>query len=381
MPGAPFNPTTGERAPLAPPPDAGTRLALFQVIGDDPTDSATQDTHDNYVVCRGYEDPDFRYLHDPYTFPATTPINVAKPYSLRGTNPYVLGQVIVAARIKGRLGFNPGKAATTVGQPADLDEEVELLLDDDSKSISWMEVSAPPQVSVSTPTIAVLSENLAANPWASHSYISGPASPWSTTADGTVYGMQPLSGDFKFQVVESGATIINPLPFSFLSGAEVRVANHDGLWVVLGPANDIIRASVPGTSAGGSFITWGSVSADYGIFTASTDELTIGSAIGNMKFLAEWDVALGIVGTGGLAADIRTTAALQKNGATLTSSFNRRSTSDVTSLLNFAEHQHHGRGEVTLTAGDVLKLAISFTSGTPTIGASNVTLTPILGGL
>src|SRR5688572_9320013 len=106
MPGAPFNPATGERAPLGAYPPRGTTLALFQVVGDDPQDPDTADTHDNYVVCRGYEadaDPNFRYLHDPYTKPDTTPINVAKPYSLRGTFPYTQGQVIVAARIKNRL--------------------------------------------------------------------------------------------------------------------------------------------------------------------------------------------------------------------------------------------------------------------------------------
>src|SRR5678815_1342131 len=111
MPGAPFNPLTGERAPLDRPPTKGTVLSLFQVVEDD--------THDNYVVCRGYEaeeDPEFRYLHDPYTVPTTTPINVAKPYSVRGTFPYEQGQVILAARVKGKLGYNPGKAVT-VGQP------------------------------------------------------------------------------------------------------------------------------------------------------------------------------------------------------------------------------------------------------------------------
>jgi hypothetical protein len=137
IPGAPFNPMTGERAPLAPEPVRGTTLALFQVI--------EEDTHDNYVVCRGHEadsDPTFTYLHDPSTVPTTTPINVAKPYVVRGTNPYVVGQIVVAARIKGKLGYNPGKAETTVGHPADLDEVVELLLDDDDVGIAWLDIGA-----------------------------------------------------------------------------------------------------------------------------------------------------------------------------------------------------------------------------------------------
>jgi len=150
MPGAPFNPATGERAPLGAYPGRGTTLALFQVVGDDPQDPATADTHDNYVVCRGYEadfDPNFRYLHDPYTKPDTTPINVAKPYSARGTFPYTQGQVIVAARIKNRLGYNAAKAtAPTVGQPEDLEDELELLLDDDDKGIAWLDISTPQPV-------------------------------------------------------------------------------------------------------------------------------------------------------------------------------------------------------------------------------------------
>lgn len=138
MPGAPFNPATGENALLGQYPNKGTTLALFQVI--------EEDTHDNYVVCRGHEaddDPYFRYLHDPYTVLTTTPINVAKPYSVRGTFPYELGQVLVAARIKGKLGFNPGKAVT-VGQPADLDEVISLLTDDAGVGIAWMEVGGTP---------------------------------------------------------------------------------------------------------------------------------------------------------------------------------------------------------------------------------------------
>ena len=100
QPGAPFNPATGQHAQLGPLPSKGTTLALFQVV--------EEDTHDNYVVCRGYEaesDQEFRFLHDPYTVPTTTPINVAKPYGVRGTNPYELGQVIVAARRASMTGW------------------------------------------------------------------------------------------------------------------------------------------------------------------------------------------------------------------------------------------------------------------------------------
>ncbi len=148
MPGAPFNPVTGQRAQMGLPDTPGTILATFQVIGDDPTDTATQDTHANYVVCRGYEpeiDQYFRYLHDPKTNPGSKSIKVAKPYGVRGTYPYKRGQIIVAARVATRFGFNQGKAGVSTGQPADLDEEVDLLFDDDNVAVSWIDLgsSAP----------------------------------------------------------------------------------------------------------------------------------------------------------------------------------------------------------------------------------------------
>lgn len=151
IPGAPFNPVTGQRAQMNPQATPGTILATFQVIGDDPDDEATQDTHENYVVCRGFEpqiDPFFRYLHDPKTKPDTTSIKVAKPYAVRGTYPYKQGQILVAARILTRLGANQGKAVTSVGHPADLDEQAELLLDDDDVAIAWLDISTAPKPGV-----------------------------------------------------------------------------------------------------------------------------------------------------------------------------------------------------------------------------------------
>lgn len=149
MPGAPFNPATGQHAALTPFPAKGTTLGFFQVIGDDPADPDTADTHDNYVVCRGYEsesDPEHQFLHDPYTHDTTTPINVAKPYGVRGTFPYVQGQVIVAARIRNKLGYNAGKAVTTVGQPEDLDELIGLLTDDAGVGIAWLDIGTSQQL-------------------------------------------------------------------------------------------------------------------------------------------------------------------------------------------------------------------------------------------
>ena len=147
MPGAPFNPATGERAPLGRYATRGTTLATFQVIGDFPPSPEHQDTHANYIVCRGYDpdaDPHFRHLYDPYTGPASQSINVAKPYALRGNHPYVLGQIVIAARIRTKLGNNQGVASESTGHPADLDEAIEILLDDGDVAVQWLDISTQP---------------------------------------------------------------------------------------------------------------------------------------------------------------------------------------------------------------------------------------------
>jgi hypothetical protein len=100
-----------------------SRVAMMQVI--------EADTHDNYVVCRGF-DPETNKLHER--------LCVAKPYSVRGTTPYVIGQVFAAMKARTRLGDNPGVASESTGQPADLDEVIDLLTDDDNSPIYWIEL-------------------------------------------------------------------------------------------------------------------------------------------------------------------------------------------------------------------------------------------------
>lgn len=135
----PFNPMTGERADLA-MHGIVTRCAMMQVIGDDET-VANEDTHDNYVICRGF---------DPETQKFYSSIAVAKPYGLRGTFPYRLGQVFPAIKAKTRLGDNCGVSHTTVGQPVDLSEVIDLLLDDSSAPIYWLDISGGTGASILT---------------------------------------------------------------------------------------------------------------------------------------------------------------------------------------------------------------------------------------
>jgi hypothetical protein len=105
---------------------------MMQIIGDDETET-NEDTHDNYVVCRGF-DPETRKFYDN--------LKVAKPYGVRGTFPYQLAEVYPAIKARTALGDTPGVSATTTGQPADLDEEVEILKDDDDNPIAWLLLDA-----------------------------------------------------------------------------------------------------------------------------------------------------------------------------------------------------------------------------------------------
>lgn len=125
----PYNPMTGERADLI-ARGVVSRVAMMQVIGDDET-VANEDTHDNYVICRGYDPETKKFYHS---------IAVAKPYGVRGTYPYRLGQLFAAMKASTRIGDNCGVSATTIGQPADLDEVIDPLLDDDLKPIYWLDI-------------------------------------------------------------------------------------------------------------------------------------------------------------------------------------------------------------------------------------------------
>lgn len=92
-----------------------------------------EDTHDNYVVCQGWDldkDPECKFLIN--RFP------VAKPYSLRGTFPYRIADMLAVAKIRTHLGDTPGVAADSTGQPENLGEDIEILLDDLGNPIAWM---------------------------------------------------------------------------------------------------------------------------------------------------------------------------------------------------------------------------------------------------
>jgi hypothetical protein len=119
----PFNPLTGEHATLA---QKGffSYCAMMQVI--------EEDTHDNYLVCRGYDPESGRFLAS---------VNVAKPYGERGDNDHVVGEVFPAMKPMTALGTTSGVSAESTGHPADLDEAIEILYDDDDKPVWWLMIT------------------------------------------------------------------------------------------------------------------------------------------------------------------------------------------------------------------------------------------------
>lgn len=120
---APFSPISGEYAPIGKKRDK-TRIAMFQVI--------EADTHDNYVVCRGFDPEAGVFLNS---------VAVAKPYHLRGAFTYSVAHMLPAAKPLTRIGETPGVSAVTMGCPADLTEVIDILLDDESNPIAWLDIS------------------------------------------------------------------------------------------------------------------------------------------------------------------------------------------------------------------------------------------------
>jgi hypothetical protein len=125
----PYNPMTGQFAPLVQPGEY-PYCALVQI--------AEEDTHDDYVVCRGY-DPRTKtfWLYDE-SDETKNGFSVAKPYSNRRPGQYQVGHIFPALLPLCQRGQTPGVAATSQGQPADLDEEIEILYSDEGKVINWL---------------------------------------------------------------------------------------------------------------------------------------------------------------------------------------------------------------------------------------------------
>jgi hypothetical protein len=141
----PYEPLEGIRAPLK-TEGVFPYCAMFQV--------AAEDTHDNYVICRGFDVRIAKFI-DYAAGDANKPgIAVAKPFGARGKNTYEIGQIFAAAlplqssnpsptSVDWRVGQNPGVSETTTGHPANLAEKVDELKTDEEKYINWMFIESP----------------------------------------------------------------------------------------------------------------------------------------------------------------------------------------------------------------------------------------------
>ena len=129
----PYQPITGERAQLRVRGEF-PYCAMMQV--------AAEDEYDDYVICRGY-DPRIKKFIDYVADDADkVGIPVAKPWSNRTKGAYTVGHVFPAVLPLTRIGQTPGVAATTQGQPADLDEEVGILSTDAGIAVNWLLLDA-----------------------------------------------------------------------------------------------------------------------------------------------------------------------------------------------------------------------------------------------
>ena len=105
---------------------------------------AAEDTHDDYVICRGFDTRERRFFDYVEGDADKKGIAVAKPYGMRGLNTFEIGEIhaaflpIYQFTERNEHNQNPGKAETTVGHPEDLDEDVVFLTTDEGININWM---------------------------------------------------------------------------------------------------------------------------------------------------------------------------------------------------------------------------------------------------
>lgn len=164
-------------------------------------------------------------------------------------------------------------------------------------------VHKTPTVGIYTTTLAVLGGSLSAMDWTAGTVFPATSTITTAAVTGTVYGMKLVAGfagQYSYQTIESGATIINPLPFSFDNGSVVRVAYANGYWVVLGPASSQVGASFSGsggsasspldltwTSTGGGGLFVGGLAAAFGTTARITAPVS-----SNLNVFVEWSATL-----------------------------------------------------------------------------------------
>lgn len=203
----PYQPITGERETLRAKGDY-PYCAMVQV--------AAADTHDNYVICRGYDPRVKRFFDYDSADPTNVPgIPVAKPYGNRCQGAYTIGQVFPAFLCRSKLGTNAGVVTDDEfqGHPLDLDDEIGLLQDDDDRYIDWMLIdNAQDHV-----RMGKLDGDLAQGDTATMSV-------WSVNESGT-WADTGIDITVRDRFLASGAADIS-------SGKWVKAERYGGQWIV-----------------------------------------------------------------------------------------------------------------------------------------------------
>ena len=147
---SPYQPITGDRAQLM-VPGIFPYCAMMQI--------AAEDTHCDYVVCRGFDPRDGKYYDYVEGEEEQPGISVAKPYGSRRSGVYTIGEVYPAVlplsagaeqddKIVISIGQNPGQdeAGDCKGHPTSLEDEIVLLQDENDVYISWMLLDPGPSL-------------------------------------------------------------------------------------------------------------------------------------------------------------------------------------------------------------------------------------------
>jgi len=115
---------------------------------------AADDTHDDYVLCRGFDIRVNKFVDYEAGNSDKPGIPVAKSFDNRRPGVYKIAQIFPAvlplqsgnpspSDVPWRVGQNPGVSQTSPGHPADLSETVEELYTDEGVAINWMMIGAP----------------------------------------------------------------------------------------------------------------------------------------------------------------------------------------------------------------------------------------------
>jgi hypothetical protein len=306
--------------------------------------------------------------------------------------------VIVAARIKGRLGFNPGKGVT-VGQPADLDEEISLLTDDDDVGIAWMHLSEQ-QLDYDHCLAWWTGATLNPCPLTPDLVLSGRSGAVVMPSIQVGIMIPDPTDNSKFASLPGGLrTLYNPLPFTFVgsvTGTKDYWCSHfgNGNFLLRGPTGlSVIGGSMPstGSTLSGGYVVWLDGNSDgtghgatgpfvgrvFNVDSGTPTELFI-TATGPCAYRVNYELSvLGTTGIFGFPAHIDSAITVGGTGGSVVGGSDTQMVGDDSTLAAFSQKL---RGTATITAdyGSTVKVSCAATQCTITSISGRITLEAIL---